>query len=382
VSDAAIAERAESGDAQELRFISAEEALVEAVLRAGCQLFCVYPMTPINEVNEHFLALAPEYGAISLTCESEMEGGWYAYGAVKAGARVMVGSTGVGMALMGEMVSYAARDGLPIVISHWTRGGPGTGPTGSPSQGDYAQAVKAPANGDFKNVVFAPDSVQELVDFTYQAFDVAELVEGPVTVLTDYSIAKSTEVVALPPRRGPGLRENALTGRRDGGRPRRRMEVRDEGGVTSAAPAVPEEERATRFVHLEVATWRRWDRYTRVQPLVELYRTEDALLNVVAVGTMARIVKVVVNEMREEGLRVGLIRPQTLFPFPAEAIADTARTSRIMVVELSVGQMAEDVQLSIGERPLFYGRPGGVVPTLAEISHELRRVYGDLEATP
>ena len=184
-------------------------------------------MTPINEVNEHFLAKAPAYGAVSLACESEMEGGWYAYGAAKAGARVMVGSTGVGLALMGEMVSYAARDMTPIVISHWTRGGPGTGPTGSPSQGDYSQAVKSPANGDFKCIVFAPATVQELVDFTYEAFDIAELVQGPVTVLTDYSIAKSTEVLVLPPKREGTYRAGSLTGARDKGR-RKEMSVLEE----------------------------------------------------------------------------------------------------------------------------------------------------------
>ena len=360
---------------EEYAFLGCEEALAEAVLRAGCKVFSVYPMTPINEVNEHFLEKAPDYGAISLACESEMEGGWYAYGAAKAGARVMAGSTGVGMALMGEMVSYAARDGAPIVFSHWTRGGPGTGPTGSPSQGDYAQAVKSPANGDFKCIVFAPSTVQELVDLTYEAFDIAELVEGPVTVLTDYSIAKSTEVLKLPPRKDVALRTNGLTGARDRGG-RKEMLVQDEGGITSStAHGVPDEEKATRFIHLEEATLRRFERYNRIQPRVEEVLAEDAVLNVVAVGTMARIVRVVVRQMRDEGLKVGLVRPITLFPFPEETMRKLAAKSTLLVTELSVGQMAEDVQLAIGKKPLLYGRPGGVVPTLAEISYELHRVY-------
>ena len=374
-------ETARESDAPEFAFLSAEEALAETVLRAGCKLFSVYPMTPINEVNEEYLKRAPEYDAVSLTCESEMEGGWYAYGASKAGARVMVGSTGVGIALMGEMVSYAARDGVPLVISHWVRGGPGTGPTGSPSQGDYWQAVKAPANGDFRNIVFAPQGVQELVDFTYHAFEVAEQIRGPVTVYTDYSVAKSTEVVALPPRLDPGPREQALTGKRGPReRPAQRAEVRDEGGVSSSSEAVPEEERASRFLYLETATWDRWERYKLVEPMAERYRSEGARLNLVAIGTMARIVRVVVDELRAEGLDVGLIRPQTLFPFPEEALLEAAATSTIMVVELSVGQMAEDVRLALGERPLLYARPGGVVPTLAEVSAQVRGAYTKLGA--
>ncbi len=362
-------------DDREFRFLSCEEALAETVLRAGCKLFSVYPMTPINEVNEYFLAKARAYGAVSLACESEMEGGWYAYGAAKAGARVMVGSTGVGMALMGEMVSYAARDMAPIVISHWTRGGPGTGPTGSPSQGDYSQAVKSPANGDFKCIVLAPATVQELVDFTYEAFDIAELIEGPVTVLTDYSIAKSTEVVALPPRREMSLRANSISGARDKGR-RREMAVQDEGGVTTqVSHGVPDEEKATRFVSLEQATLRRFERYKRVQPRIETYLTDDALLNVVAVGTVARLVRVVVNQLRDEGMRVGLVRPITLFPFPKDAMLQLATRSTLLVAELSVGQMAEDVELATAKAPLLYGRPGGVVPTLFEIGYALREAY-------
>lgn len=363
---------------QEFQLLNCEEALAEAVLRAGCRLFSVYPMTPINEVNEYYLQKAPEYGAVSLACESEMEGGWYAYGAAKAGARVMAGSTGVGMALMGEMISYAARDGAPIVLSHWVRGGPGTGPTGSPSQGDYAQAVKSPANGDFKCIVFAPATVQELVDLTYEAFDVAELIEGPVTVLTDYSIAKSTEVVALPPRRQVALRDIGVTGARDKGG-RKEMLVQDEGGVTSTtAHGVPDEEKATRFVSLEQATLRRFERYERVKPRVEEFLTEDAVLNIVAVGTMARMVRVVVRQLREQGLKVGLIRPITLFPFPDEAMRRLHGSSTLLVTELSVGQMAEDVQLATGVKPLLYGRPGGVVPTLAEITHAVRENYDRL----
>lgn len=371
--------RPDAAPEREFKFLSCEEALAEVVLRAGCKLFSVYPMTPINEVNEYFLQKAPGYGAISLACESEMEGGWYAYGAAKAGARVMVGSTGVGIALMGEMISYSARDGVPLVISHWTRGGPGTGPTGSPSQGDYMQAVKGLANGDFHCMVLAPATVQELADFTYEAFDIAERIQGPVTVLTDYSIAKSTEVIALPPKRDAPLRSTGVTGARDKGS-RREMLVQDEGGVSTAVShGVPDEEKATRFVHLEQATLRRFERYRQIEPRLETYLTNDALLNIVAVGTVARIVRVVVNQLREQGLRVGLVRPITLYPFPKEAMAGLASRSRLLVAELSMGQMAEDVQLAIGKPPLLYGRPGGVVPTLAEISYEVRRVYAELE---
>ena len=363
----------------QVSFMKAQHALAEAALRAGCKMYCGYPITPIIEVTEYFIEQAPKWDAVGFMAESEIEGGNYAFGAAAAGTRVMCGSTGIGMSLMGESISNMALYGLPVVFAHWPRSGPGTGAL-SLCTGDYFQATKACGHGDFQMIVLAPSSVQEVVDMTFEAFEIAERLRTPVCMFTDYNVALAMEVVEFPDPVDLSKRDVgtwAING--DRARPKRflRSPMGSTGGVTAQAQGgQTAEDVASAYTRSELVVWDMFERYKQMQARAEVNGCEGAEIVVVAIGSLARMAESVAERLRnEEGVPVGTVRPITLYPFPDQQIRDAIKDAKVVLtMECSAGQMVQDVRLAIeGAVPVqFYGRPGGAVPTLAEIEAVIR----------
>lgn len=352
------------------------EAFGEGALRAGCRYAFAYPITPQSEIM-HFLARhLPEAGGVFLQVESEVAAVNMVFGAAAAGARVMTSSSSPGISLMQEGISYLAGARLPCVIVNVMRGGPGLGNI-APAQGDYRQAVKGGGHGDYRLVVLAPSSVPEIIELMELAFELADTYRNPVLVLGDGVLGQMMEPVTVPEGDSPpkaqrglsplGLSPSkpwAVTGQGD----------RPERNIIGSLHIVPEDNerfnRELEQVQMEIR---------RREQRVEEYRADDAELVLVAYGTVARVAKAVVDRARAGGLRVGLIRPITLWPFPDEAVSRAAaQADSFLVVEMSLGQMAEDVRLAVnGQKPVhFYGRPGGMVPTVREVWNEVRRIKG------
>jgi 2-oxoglutarate ferredoxin oxidoreductase subunit alpha len=345
------------------------EAISEAAIRAGCNLFFGYPITPQNEIPEYMSRELPGRGGVFLQAESEIGAINMVYGAAGSGARVMTSSSGPGIALKGEGVSYIACAQLPCVIVDITRGGPGLGNI-SPAQSDYWQVVKGMAHGDFHNIVLAPASVQEAVDLVTDAFDLADLYRNPVVVMADGMIGQMMEPVSFgkkEKRRLPS-KEWATTGSKNSPNGERR--------VVYAVAINPED---LEKINLEMK--QKYDRIERDEVRCELYRTDDAELLFVAYGTTSRIVKNVLKKLREENIRAGLVRPVTLWPFPLETIRELARqpaARAFLTVEMCLGQMVEDVERAVGDRkPVhFFGKAAGVIPQPDDIIAEARRILG------
>jgi len=355
------------------------EAFGEGALRAGCRYAFAYPITPQSEIM-HFLARhLPEAGGVFLQVESEVTAVNMVFGAAAAGARAMTSSSGPGMSLMQEGISYLAGARLPCVIINVMRGGPGLGNI-APAQGDYRQAVKGGGHGDYRLIVLAPSSVPEIIELMELAFELADTYRSPVLVLGDGVLGQMMEPVTVPKGDGPqgssppgaqrGLdpwgpsrsKPWAVTGQGD----------RPERNIISSLHIVPEDNerfnRELEQVQMEIR---------RREQRVEECRANDAELVLVAFGTAARVAKAVVDRARAGGLRVGLIRPITLWPFPDEAVSRAAaQAESFLVVEMNLGQMVEDVRLAVnGQKPVhFYGRPGGTVPTAREVWNEVRRI--------
>lgn len=336
------------------------EALGEAAIRAGCRFFFGYPITPQSELPAYMARRLPEVGGVYLQAESEVSAINMVLGASAAGVRVMTSSSGPGFSLKQEGLSYLAGCELPALVVNIMRGGPGLGNI-LPAQGDYFQAVKGGGHGDYHLIVLAPAGVQELVDLTGLAFDLADAYRNPVLILGDGLLGQMMEPVRFPdPRPAPPPPDWALTGAR--GRPRRVVT-----SIYLAAEA------------LEAHNLRLQAKFRQMaerEPRWESFMTDDARLVVVAYGTASRIARAAVEAAREAGLAVGLFRPVTLWPFPAaplEALAAREGT-RFLAVELSAGQMVEDVRLAVaGRAPVdFYGRMGGGIPTPREILAEIR----------
>lgn len=346
--------------------IKGNEALAEGAVRGGCQAFFGYPITPQNEIPEYMSRRLPEVGGVFLQAESEVAAINMVYGAACAGARVMTTSSSPGVSLMTEGISYLAACELPCVIANIQRGGPGLGNV-APSQADYFQAVKGGGHGDYRMLVLAPWSVQETFDFSSSAFDLADKYRTPVMILTDGILGQMMEPLSLPPfdsqRIPKGPRKPwATTGCE--GRPR---------NIFNSLLVEPEvEEVLNQRLLFKYQIWRRKEvRWEGLQ-------LGHAEVVVVAYGTCARVASAAVERAGEEGLKVGLLRPITLFPFPEGPIKSLIPKVRaFLVVEMSSGQMVEDVRLAVnGERPVeFYGRMGGVVPTVDEVLSELERVW-------
>ncbi len=336
------------------QLIKGNEAIVKAAVLAGCRAYYGYPITPASEIAEAAASWLPASGGVFLQAESEVAAINMVYGAAGAGIRAMTASSGPGISLMQEGVSYLAGAELPCVIADITRGGPGLGNI-APEQGDYMQVVKGGGHGCYRSLVLAPDSVQEMADLTTLAFDLADKYRNPVYVLADGCLGQMMEPVEFvaraiqPPPPSWSVQGNAATRK----------------NLISSIFLEPDElER--HLEHLQA----KYRRAEREEVRFEAVRTEDADLILVGYGIVARILKAVVERGRERGLKLGLLRPITLYPFPTEAIRHLCnRASTFAVVEMSNGQMVEDIRLAVeGRRPVkFYGRMGGNVPSAEEI---------------
>jgi len=336
----------------------------EAAIRAGCQCYFGYPITPQNELTEYMAAhLGRKKGCSFVQAESEISAINMVFGASLVGARAMTSSSSPGISLKQEGISYLAACEQPAVIVNMSRGGPGLGSI-SASQSDYFQSTRGGGHGDYRTIVLAPASVQELADLTHQAFDLADKYLIPTIILGDGMLGQMMEPVEfahVAPDELP-IRSNALRGAK--GRPSRFVRT-----FTSN----PNE--------LEEVNWSLFRRYQLIQKretAYETFMTEGAKLIVVAFGIAARIAKGAIKEARAEGLKVGMLRPITLWPFPSKKTRELAENTRhFLVFEMNMGQMLEDVQLALegaGETS-FYGRPGGVIPTPSEVGRVISRIY-------
>lgn len=339
-------------------------AIAEAAIRAGVEAFYGYPITPQTEVLEHFSKRMPELGRVFLQAESEVASINMVYGAACAGARVMSSSSSPGISLMQEGISYIACSEVPAVLINIMRGGPGLGNV-QPSQGDYFQAVKTAGHGDFHMIVLAPANVQEAIDYVVLAFDLAEKYRTIAMVVADGSIGQMMEPAELPPMRPVRTPEEradwALTGAKG----------RDPNIITSLYLG------AENLENVNLRLQAKLKEITANEVRWKEYDTEDADLLLLAFGTVGRVCQTVVREAREKGIKVGLLRPVTLWPFPSARLAELSEQVRgILVAEMNAGQMLEDVKLAVeGRCPIsFYGRMGGPVPLPDEILPEVEKL--------
>jgi 2-oxoglutarate ferredoxin oxidoreductase subunit alpha len=336
------------------------EAIAEAAIQAGCRFFFGYPITPQNQIPEYMSRRLPQVGGCFLQAESEVSAINMVYGAAGAGARVMTSSSGPGISLKQEGISYIAGAELPCVIVNIVRGGPGLGSI-QPSQSDYFQATRGGGHGDYRLIVLAPSSVQEAAELTQLAFDLADRYRNPVMILGDGLIGQIMEPVAIPEYRLPAdlpSKTWAAIGKAQGGKTPK--------SVINSLFLDP----AALEAHVE-KLYRKYEAIEQTETRFQTEYTDDAEIVVVAYGTTARIARSAIRKARAEGVRAGLVRPVTLWPFPAEAVRNAALCAkRVLTVEMSKGQMLDDVKLAVnGLRPVFfYGRAGGVVPSVDEMA--------------
>lgn len=348
-----------------LELLKGNVAFAEAAIRAGCQAYFGYPITPQTEALEHMAQRMPELGRVFLQAESEVAAINMVYGAACAGVRVMSSSSSPGVSLMMEGLSYIAGSEVPVVLVDVMRGGPGLGNI-APSQGDYNQIVKGGGHGDYRPLVLAPATVQELIDLTVEAFDLAEKYRCIVVILTDGSLGQMMEPAELPamrPVRKPSERPAwALTGARG----------RAPNVITSIYIDPVEEEK---FNHVLM------EKQARIEASEVRFREvmlEDADIAVIAFGTAGRVAQSAAKAAREEGIHVGLLRPISLYPYPYARVRQLAeQVHSILVVEMNGGQMVEDVRLAVeGRVPVsFYGRMGGMMPLPDEVLAEIRKLH-------
>jgi len=339
-------------------------AIGEAAIRAGCRCYFGYPITPQNELTEYMATnLSRRKGCSFIQAESEIAAINMVYGASLVGARAMTSSSSPGISLKQEGISYLAACELPAVIVNMSRGGPGLGSIVA-AQSDYFQATRGGGHGDYRTIVLGPSSVQELADLTHKAFELSDKYKIPVIILGDGVLGQMMEPVEFKyeaPAELP-IRADALRGAK--GRPSKYIKT------FTSNPAELEE--------INWSLFRRYELIKREETASETFLTEDAELIVVAFGIAARIAKGAIKTARASGLKVGLLRPITLWPFPSEAVKELVKKVKYyLVFEMNMGQMIEDVQLALeGQGEVsFYGRPGGVVPTPSEVSRVISRLY-------
>lgn len=346
--------------------VKGNEAVAEAAIRAGCRYFFGYPITPQNEVPEYMSARMPEVDGVFLQAESEVAAINMVYGAGGTGGRAMTSSSSPGISLKQEGISFIAGAEVPCVIVNMIRGGPGLG-TIQPAQSDYFQATKGGGHGDYRVIVLGPSNLQELVDLTYEAFDLADRYRNPVMVLGDGVMGQMMEPVVYPEMRNLDdlpEKEWATTGNRQ----------RDENNLINSLYLDPEDS----YEHNK----RLADKYARIAENETRYKTlyaDDAEYMFVAYGTVARIVRKSIDALREDGYRVGLVRPVTLWPFPDEAFHQLiGQVKGFLTVEMSTGQMFEDVRLALdgAVRAEFYGTTGGVMPDYRDVTQQMKQLMG------
>lgn len=338
------------------------EAIAEAAIRANCRHYFGYPITPSTEIIEYMAAKMNKVGGTFVQAESEVAAIYMVFGSAGAGKRVMTASSSTGISLKQEGISFLAANELPALIVNIMRTGPGLGGLG-PSQADYFQATKGGGHGDYRLIVLAPSSVQEMADLTMDGFDLADVHRNPVMLLADGVLGQMMEPVVFHDKAHSSVNKDWATTGADG-RERNVISsynLHNEGGERKA-------------LYLE----KKYKAIAEVEQRWESYHMDDAEYAFVAYGTSARIVKGAVDELREKGYKVGLIRPITLWPFPEKAFSLVIdQIKGYMVVEMSAGQMVEDVKLVVnGGCPLeFYSRQGGITPQHHEIIERFEKAF-------
>lgn len=346
---------------RKMLLVKGNEAIAMGAIEAGCRFYFGYPITPQNDIPEYLSAHLPEVGGTFIQAESEIASINMLMGASSTGARAMTSSSSPGISLKQEGLSYMAGSQIPGVVVNMCRSGPGLGGI-HPSQGDYFQATRGGGHGDYRLLVLAPDSIQECYELTMLAFDMADKYRNPVMILGDAILGNMKE--SLDPK------------------PYRKKKIKKAWALTGAKGRDPQLLKTLYMSDGELTkhNWRLYKKYQRMTKEVrsqELF-LEDARLVVVAFGSMARVLKTTVSLAREEGLKVALIRPITVYPFPSEVINQASNSKRqFLVMELNTGQMVEDVRLAVkpGTNVEFYGVPPGYIPAPEELLQQIKKVY-------
>ncbi len=346
------------------------EAIAEAAIRAGCRAYFGYPITPQNEIPEYMSRRMPEAGGVFVQAESEIAAINMVYGASAAGSRAMTSSSSPGISLKQEGISYLIGAELPAVILNMMRGGPGLG-TIQPGQADYFQATRAPGHGDGRMIVLAPSGIQEAVDLMQDSFDLADRYRNPVMMLADGMIGQMMEPIewketaAKPPVEKPWAADG-----------------RDGDGKTHFVTSLRlQSEKNERFVE---SIFEKYAEIERDEVRWEAVGCENADILIAAFGTTARIALSAARRLEKEGVKAGLFRPVTLWPFPSKALRDLAAqdsVKAVLTVEMSMGQMVQDVRLALeGAKPVsFYGRTGGMVPEPAHIAEAAKKTLSEVK---
>lgn len=347
----------------EVVLMRGNEALAEAAIRTGADVYFGYPITPQSEVMEYLASERPEKrtGMIILQAESEIAAINMVYGAAGAGCKVMISSSGPGISLMQEAISFIAGAQVPCLIVNFMRGGPGLG-TIQASQGDYFQATRGGGHGDYRTVVLAPATVQEMVDFVSLGFDLAFAYRNPVLILADGMIGQMMEKIKLPPQQQRLSPEQiaekypwAVTGKKKN---RKR-------NILNSVELNSEKQEQNNFTLIQ-----KYNTIAEKETRYEEYMCDDADNIIVAFGSASRIGKKAIEIARSQGIKIGLVRPITLYPFPYTIIEHYAeKVKGMMVLEINSGQMVEDVRLAVNGKckVAFYGRMGGIIPTPTEV---------------
>jgi 2-oxoglutarate/2-oxoacid ferredoxin oxidoreductase subunit alpha len=357
------------------RLMKGNEAIGEAAIRAGCDAYFGYPITPQNELTAYMARGMLDSGRVFIQAESEIAAMSMVYGAAAAGGRAMTSSSSPGISLKQEGISYASGADVPCVVVNVARAGPGLGGI-APSQGDYFQSTRGGGHGDYYNIVLAPKSVQEAADLTYEAFDLAEKWRTPVIVLADGLIGQMMEGVVLPPARDASRRPDrpwAAGGRAESAR-------------ASGGPMRPINHICSMILDppaLEAKVRDRYGRYDRIAAELKRFETvnaDRAELVFAAYGTCARVCLGAIQLAKKEGLELGLVRPITLWPFPDLELARLAAAGkRFLAVEMSMGQMVQDLRLAVDGKAKvdFFGRCGGVVPSEEEVLEYAKKLLAE-----
>ncbi len=343
------------------------EALAEAAIMAGCHHYFGYPITPQTEVAAYMAKKMPKIGGVFLQAESEIAAINMVIGVASTGKRAMTSSSSPGISLKSEGISYLAGCDLPALIVNVQRGGPGLGGI-QPSQSDYFHATRGAGHGDFHLLVLAPNSVQEMVDLVFKGFDLAEKYRMPAMILSDGTMGQMMEPVTLEPGKINEYDKSwALTGTKGERKP----------NIVNSLFLKPDE--------LEKFNFERYERYKKVEenePMWEEYRMEDAEICIVAFGVASRVSKNAIDIARENGVKVGMIRPITLWPFPKKALFDACdKVKKFISVELSMGQMIEDIELATRCRRevLLCNRTGGMIPTTQNVLDKINEANGGVQ---
>jgi pyruvate/2-oxoacid:ferredoxin oxidoreductase alpha subunit len=345
-----------------VELVKGNDALLRGAVLAGCRTFYGYPITPSSEIAESAAEVLPLLGGTFVQSECEVGAIQMVYGAASAGERVMTASSSPGISLKLEGISYLVGSELPAVIVDIMRGGPGLGNI-APAQGDYFQMVKGGGHGDYRLIVLAPNSPQEMCDLTMLAFELADRYRNPVVVLSDGFTGQMMEAVEFPPPVTELPPKDWAV----------RATKETAGNLINSIRLMPED--------LEEHVTALFEKYARIEAAEVRYeevQTDDAEIVVVGYGIVSRLLRAAMAKLRARGMRVGMLRPITLWPFPGERLARLAETAEgFLVAELSTGQMVEDVRLAVnGRKPVaFHGRYGGAVPSVDELVRAIEAAY-------